>query len=133
MRLHLIVVLLQFRVEILYVRHILRHVLRRYDQQLQSWSPPSTSPIMNCKGTYKLTTFSLRPSQILVLDKAPGKWAALNDFRIQSNVWCRRWLLPLAECCLRSEPEKYTFSLAIYPKGRHASADRRDYKPTKSV
>jgi hypothetical protein len=66
--LHLNVVLLQFRVETLHVRHIRRHVLRWYDQQRQSWSPPSTSPIMNCKGTYKLTTFSLRPSQVLVFD-----------------------------------------------------------------
>jgi hypothetical protein len=71
-----------------------------------------------------LTTFSLRPSQILVFNKAPGSWAALHDlFRIQSHIRRRRWLLPLAECCLHSEPEKYTVSLAIYPKGRHASAD----------
>jgi hypothetical protein len=131
MRLHLIVVLLQFRAGTLHVRHICLHVLRRYDQQLQSWSPPSTSPIMNCNGTYKFTTFSLRPSRILVFDKAPGSWAALNDSRIQSKIQCRHWLLP--ECFLCSEPEKYTVSLAIYPKGHHASADQRDYKPIKSL
>jgi hypothetical protein len=90
MRLDQIFVLLQFRVETLHVRHICRHVLRQYDQRLQSWSPPSTSSIMNCKGSYKLSTFSSRPSQILVFDTAPGSWAFLNDSRIQSYIWCRR-------------------------------------------
>jgi hypothetical protein len=52
--------------------------------------------------------------------------------QVYNLIFCAA-AFPFAECFLRSDPEKNTVSFATYPKGRHASADRRDYCQRKGV